>query len=414
MHSRLPGLARYALNEVPDAELLRRYATERSDEDFSQLVLRYSRLVWGQCRHLLANDADAEDAFQATFVVLARSVRKLSPGAPLGPWLQGTAYRVCLKVLRARTRRTRGERAAAAVREEHSQPVADSIWESAFAALCEEVHQLPESQRAAFVLCGLEGRTQVDAAASLGQKIGAFSARLKRAKQTLMERLAKRGFGAGAIALGTVTGSAAVAPAALHNRTLSLLSSDVAVPSSILVLTQGVTGMAISRFKVLVTGILVASCLSISAVSGLYGNASGQPPFGTTKPASSNFQSAHPPAKAEADLQKAQADYEKAKMVLEQAAQELSKKLAEAKAAERQAGKFEYVPVPKEGFTVEEFERKIAEQEQNGWSYSGEATIRNNQGTGRMLVFRNKTRTPHAGPEKLDVFPPATNPLLRP
>jgi hypothetical protein len=256
----------------------------------------------------------------------------------------------------------------------------------------------------------------VDAAATLGQKIGTFSARLKQAKQTLLERLAKRGFGVGAVALGTVTGSVAVAPAALIDRTLSLLGSGVTVPSSILVLTRGVTGMAITRFKVLVTGILVAGCLSLSAVSGLYGNASGQPPYDPSKPASSPNDpflqpSAQPPAKGDADLQKAQAEYEKAKLGLEKAAEELNKKWAEARAAEKQAGKFGYVPVPKEGFTVEEFEKKIAEQEQKGWSYSGEATIRNNQGTGRMLVFRSKARTPDVAPEKPEGLRPSTNPL---
>ena len=105
---------------------------------------------------------------------------------------------------------------------------------------------------------------------------------MKQAKQTLLERLAKRGFGVGAVALGTVTGSVAVAPAALIGRTLSLLGSGVTVPHSVLVLTQGVTSMTTVRFKVLVTGVLVAGCLSLGAVSGWYSNASGQP---TTDPA---------------------------------------------------------------------------------------------------------------------------------
>ena len=300
--------------------------------------------------------------------------------------------------------------AAAAVRKDHSQPVADSTWESAFAALCEEVHGLPESQRAAFVLCGLEGRTQVDAAAALGEKVGTFSSRLKQAKQTLLERLAKRGFGVGAVALGTITGSVAVAPAALIGRTLSLLGSGVTVPHSVLVLTQGVTSMTTVRLKVLVTGILVVGCLSLSAVSGLYNNASGQPPADPNKSAPNQNdpslrRGAQPPAKGGSDLEKARDDYEKAKLALEEAAVELDRKLLEARAREKLAGKFEYVPVPKEGFTVEEFEKKIAEQDHQGLSYSGEATIRTSQGTGRMLVFRSKPQTPAGANGKPEVPP---------
>jgi hypothetical protein len=165
--------------------------------------------------------------------------------------------------------------------------------------------------------------------------------------------------------------------------------------------------MAITRFKILVTGILVAGCLSLGAVSGLYSNASGQHPYDPNPYRYPGFQ---PPAK-DPELQKAQAEYEKAKFDFEKAAEEYHRKWAAARAVEKQAGKFGYVPVPKEGFTVEEFEKKIAEQEQKGWSYSGEATIRNDQGTGRMLVFRNKAWTPDGAPEKPEGLRPSTTPL---
>jgi len=181
------------LAEDPDQVLLERYFHHQDQEAFAQLVTRYNRLVWGQCRNLLANDADADDAFQATFLTLARSVKTLKAGAPLGPWLHGVAFRVCMNARRAIARRTKREKSSA--RADAQQPVADSSWEKAFAIVAEEVQNLPENQRVAFVLCYLEGRPVADAAASLGQKLGTFTARLSRAKQALLDRLAKQGVG---------------------------------------------------------------------------------------------------------------------------------------------------------------------------------------------------------------------------
>ena len=80
--SRLPTVARQLLAEIPDADLLERYVQDRADDAFAQLVTRYSRLVWGQCRNLLPGDADADDAFQATFLTLARSAKSIRPGGP--------------------------------------------------------------------------------------------------------------------------------------------------------------------------------------------------------------------------------------------------------------------------------------------------------------------------------------------
>ncbi len=247
------------LAEGPDEVLLERYFRHRDQEAFAQLLTRYNRLVWGQCRNLLANDADAEDAFQATFLTLARSAKRLKAGSPLGPWLHGVAFRVCMNARRVIGRRAKREKASA--QPDVQQPVADSSWEKAFAAVAEEVQRLPETQRVAFVLCYLEGQSVVDAAASLGQKLGTFTSRLSRAKQALLDRLAKRGLGVGVLALSGVTGSAVVAPAALVERSLALLPSGVAIPGSIQVLTQGVTGMSLIPFK------LLAACLML--ITGL-------------------------------------------------------------------------------------------------------------------------------------------------
>lgn len=251
------------LAEGPDEVLLERYFGHQDQEAFAQLLTRYNRLVWGQCRNLLANDADAEDAFQATFLTLARSAKRLKAGSPLGPWLHGVAFRVCMNARRVIGRRAKREKASA--QPDVQQPVADSSWEKAFAAVAEEVQRLPETQRVAFVLCYLEGRPVAEAAASLGQKLGTFTSRLSRAKQALLDRLAKRGLGVGVLALSGVTGSAVVASAAVVERSLALLPSGVAIPGSVQVLTQGVTGMSLIPFKLLAASVMLITGLGTGA-----------------------------------------------------------------------------------------------------------------------------------------------------
>ncbi len=386
--SRLPSVARQLLNEVPDADLLERYAQGQSDDAFAQLVARYSRLVWGQCRHLLANDADADDAFQATFLTLARSVAKLKPGLPLGPWLHGVAFRICKNAQRAKARRTKREKASAV--SEASRPVADSQWESAFAAVAEEVQKLPEAQRAAFVLCCIEGRATTEAAASLGQKLGTFSARLSRAKQTLLDRLAKRGLGAGVLALGGVTGSVAVAPAALIERTLALIPSGVVVPSSVQVLMQGVTGMTMIRIKLLAAGVMIATGFGLSVGGGWSGEATAQyVPPGITKaaPLDPNFE------KLKADLEKAKAALAKAEAeARQQDWVELLRRLVIDLGDKVEPTKYEYEPLVGKGLTTQAFEAKLAEREKAGWEFLGQVDLNlGDKGIASpTLVFRKK------------------------
>ncbi len=385
--SRLPSVARQLLAEIPDADLLERYVERQADDAFAQLVTRYSRLVWGQCRNLLPNDADADDAFQATFLTLARSAKSIRAGAPLGPWLHGVAYRVCMNARRAMQRRAKREKACAI--PEADRPVADSTWEAAFAAVSEEVQKLPESQRTAFVLCCIEGRATTEAAASLGQKLGTFSARLTRAKQTLLERLAKRGVGAAVLALGGVTGTVSVAPAALVERTLALIPPGVIVPSSVTALMHGVTGMMMFRFKLLAAGVMVATGLGLSVGAGWSNSATAQVPGAplATKAA---------PQKGDGLIENLKADLEKAKAELAKAEAEMVKGAnligppPDLKSAAT-ATKYEYEPVPKEGLT--DFVGLLEKREKAGWSFVGQVTIKGS-GPEEKLVFRKSVAPP--------------------
>ncbi len=397
--SRLPSVARQLLAEIPDADLLERYIECQADDAFAQLVTRYSRLVWGQCRNLLPDDADADDAFQATFLTLARSAKSIRTGAPLGPWLHGVAYRVCQNARRAMQRRAKREKACAI--PEADRPIADSTWEAAFTAVSEEVQKLPESQRTAFVLCCIEGRATTEAAASLGQKLGTFSARLTRAKQTLLDRLAKRGLGAAVLALGGVTGSVSVAPAALVERTLTLIPPGVIVPSSVNALMHGVTGMMMFRFKLLAAGVMVATGLGLSVGAGWSNSATAQVTGAGAPPA------AKPTPKGDGSIEKLKADLERAKAELAQA--EAKMENAEVERAKLRltqairgtataAPKYEYEPLIDKGLTTQAFEAKLAEREKAGWEFLGQVSFDTskvpgaagqlNNGTTPCFVFR--------------------------
>ena len=211
-------LKELARPEEPDAVLLRRFIERLDAEAFAELVRRYDGLVWSQCRHLLGRDADADDAFQATFLVLIRSAKKIRRSKHLGPWLHGVAYRVCLNARRAAAKRARREQNAAMLSRSTR---ADTAWDETLAAVHEEVNRLPEMLRTPFVLCCLQGKSTSAAAADLGLKLGTFSARLSRAKKAVLDALAKRGC-ASVAAVAAMAGVSVSAPPALANRVVDL------------------------------------------------------------------------------------------------------------------------------------------------------------------------------------------------
>src|SRR5262245_49461908 len=217
---RLPTVARHAaaLADAPgpgaaDADLLRRYAEDRNEAAFAELHRRHGPLVWVACRHLLPDAADAEDAYQATFLALVRSAGSVRSGAALGAWLHGVAVRAAARLKRAAARRRRREARAAAA--EPDRPVSEGAWRAMLAAVHEEVARLPAALRAAFVVCELQGVRQPEAAARLGWKPGTLSGRLAKARQRLLGRLAARDLApAAAAALGVAAaGGAAEVPA---------------------------------------------------------------------------------------------------------------------------------------------------------------------------------------------------------
>jgi RNA polymerase sigma factor (sigma-70 family) len=245
-----------------DADLLRRFAADRDEAAFALLVQRHGRLVWAVCRHLTRSDAEADDAFQATFLVLLRNAGKVREAGKLSAWLHGVAYRVCSKARQSAKRRTTRE-AMTAKPERNGAAVPDSVWDRALAAVHEEVAKLPDTLRVPFVLCCLEGKGQTEAAEQLGWKLGTLSGRLTRAKDAVLAKLDARGLTLGAVAAVSLS----VPPAAISAKAAALGQVGFAVPGSILQLSQGVIGMSVNQVKLLAAGLLVACGLGVSGTA---------------------------------------------------------------------------------------------------------------------------------------------------
>lgn len=164
-----------------------------SSAAFAELVRRHGPMVLGVCRHVLGQAQDAEDAFQAAFLVLARNAGSIRERRVLARWLYEVSYRIAIRA-RARTVRRRSlEKEAAAMTVVEQSPGVDPAWTELRPVLHEEVNRLPEKYRSAVVLCYLEGRTNEEAASLLDWPVGTVKGRLSRARDLLRTRLSRRG-----------------------------------------------------------------------------------------------------------------------------------------------------------------------------------------------------------------------------
>jgi RNA polymerase sigma factor (sigma-70 family) len=176
---------------LPDAELLGRFTAGRDEGAFAALVRRHGGLVLGVCRRVLGNHADADDAFQATFLVLARKAAAIANQASLPCWLYQVAFRTAVKAKSLHARRRAHE--ARVERPDATDPLAEVTGRELLAVLDEELQRLSECLRAPLVLCYLEGRTRDEAARELGWSVGTLKRRLDQARGRLRQRLARRG-----------------------------------------------------------------------------------------------------------------------------------------------------------------------------------------------------------------------------
>jgi RNA polymerase sigma factor (sigma-70 family) len=179
------------VKQLTDPELLGRFSASRDEAAFHGLLRRHGPMVLDVCRNVLGDDADAEDAFQATFLILAQKAAVIRKQSSVGSWLYGVAYRTALKARAERATRHKHEGRAA--RPAADAPADDRTWREIKQVVHEELNRVSECYRAPLVLCYLEGLTQDDAAKSLGVSKATVKKRLERGRALLRVRLVRPG-----------------------------------------------------------------------------------------------------------------------------------------------------------------------------------------------------------------------------
>jgi RNA polymerase sigma factor (sigma-70 family) len=260
---------------LSDRQLLERFLADHDEAAFAGLVRRHGPLVLGVCHRVLGNVHDAEDAFQATFVVLLRKAAAIGRRELLANWLYGVAYRTALEAKTAAARRRAKERQVGAMPRPDAAD--EEVWRELRPYLDQELSRLPDKYRVPVLLCDLEGKTRKEAARQLGWPEGTLSGRLSRARALLAKRLTRHGLalsaGAVAVALAGGGASAGVPAPLVRNtvRTATLIAAGQtaatgAVSAQVAALTEGVLkAMLLTRLRIALV-VLLGTALLASGV----------------------------------------------------------------------------------------------------------------------------------------------------
>jgi RNA polymerase sigma factor (sigma-70 family) len=245
-------------DDCSDGELLQRYASSRNGAAFAELVRRHGPMVYGTCRRIANNGADADDAFQATFFVLARRACSIRTER-IGCWLHGVAVKVARKAQQQASKRRTREMAAAKPEAVYlSMPMAD--W---WAVVDDELKQLPELLRQVILACDIGGKSRSKESRELGWPEGTVAKRLARARQELAARLARRGvtFSVTALSVALATEATAAVPNMLRAETISQAATYAAGPD--------VSSIAVRTLAEGVLRSMKASVVKMLAITGL-------------------------------------------------------------------------------------------------------------------------------------------------
>ena len=272
--------------ELADGELIRAFVERKSPVAFGELTRRHGSMVLGVCLRVLRHRQDAEDASQATFLVLARKAGSVSPPNAVGNWLHGVALQTAIRARAITMKRRTREAVVPSVPETATR---EAGWNDVAEVLDEELGRLPNHYRTVLLLCDVEGRTRADAARHLGCPEGSVSSRLSRAREMLARRLTKRGvtLPAGAVAL-LVSQNATTAgvPGALVTSTVKAVGSLAAgslrasgISSAVTTLTDGVLKTMLLK-KIMATAMVVLALSVVVIIGGslAVGRAEGNAP----------------------------------------------------------------------------------------------------------------------------------------
>jgi RNA polymerase sigma factor (sigma-70 family) len=282
MHGRpIPELlVRAASPPAPgtDADLLGRFVAARDAGAFAELVSRHGPMVLGVCRRALGDTPDADDAFQAVWLVLVRKAESVSPRGKVGHWLYGVAVRTAAHARAVNAKRSAARRELPDIPD--PRPAAPGAGEEA-AVIDAELAKLPDKYRAAVVLCELEGRPLKDVAESLGVPLGTVASRLARGRALLAERLKARGFAA-SVAAALATGAARPVSARLVELALAPVAGPGA-PAAVSELARGVLHAMVTQklygaVRVAVAVALCATTAGLAAWGGADAQPKGRPP----------------------------------------------------------------------------------------------------------------------------------------
>jgi RNA polymerase sigma factor (sigma-70 family) len=271
-----------------DGQLLDRFVRSRDEVAFETLVRRHGPMVLGVCRRLLLTAEDAEDAFQATFLILATKAASVRPRQRVGAWLHGVAYLAARKTKATTTRRHAREKQVRSLPEPAT--VADGLWNDLAPLLDQEVAHLPEKYRLPIVLCDLEGKTRAEAARELSWPEGTVAGRLARARALLAKRLTRLGL---PLSAGVLTAVLAQNASASVPLTLVEQAARRTASGPVLALVEGVLkAVLLTKWKL--TSALVLA-LALMAGAGVLVSR-GSPVMPRDEPP----QAAEPPVKQDA------------------------------------------------------------------------------------------------------------------
>jgi RNA polymerase sigma factor (sigma-70 family) len=271
---------------MTDGQLLDCFLTQRDDAAFAALVRRHGPMVWGVCRRVLPNYHDAEDAFQATFLVLVRKAAAVEPKEMVANWLYGVAHQTALKARSVAARRKERERQVV----EMPEPALEEpeVWHDLQPLLDQELSRLPDKYRVPIVLCDLERKTRKEAARQLGWPEGTVAGRLATARKMLARRLARRGVALSGGTLAAVL-SQQVAPAGVPSSVVSstikaatlVAAGQAAAATGVLsvkvaALTEGVMKAMLMGKKAVIAVVLVVGVLASGATVFTRCKAAGQ------------------------------------------------------------------------------------------------------------------------------------------